>query len=266
MGPPDFTLTILGAGPAMPNPGGACSGYLARQGTSNLLVDCGPGVAGRLAQQVRPQELDAVVLSHLHADHHFDVVPLYYGLKYGERRPAARGLRLPLFVPPGGATYLRRLGELLDGDSAMFDDVYTVEEYAADRELAIGSFHLTFHPVQHYILSHAMRIRAEHGRLLVFSSDVGPCAELVEAARGADLFLCESTLVDRSQDHADPRRRGHLLASEAGAAARDAGARRLLITHYRANDAALAPHHRSSAASAFAGPVELAVEGTSYTV
>src|SRR2546430_2768897 len=83
------------------------------------------------------------------------------------------------------------------------------------------------HHVQHYIPSHAMRVRARSGATLVFSSDVAPCQQLVEAARDADLFMCESALTDASEDEAEPSKRGHMSAREAGAIARQAGARKL---------------------------------------
>src|SRR6266567_2594204 len=187
-----LTLTILGAGPAAPNPGGANSGYLLRQGDSAVVMDCGAGVAGRIVQQVPANRLAGVAISHLHPDHYFD-------------------------------------------------------------------------PVQHYILSHGMRVRSESGAVLAFSSDVAPCPQLIDVARDADLFLCESALLEPSQDEKDHKRRGHMSAGEAGAAAARANARRLLITHYRSgekNDA----HHLAAAQQTFSGPVELAREGANYVV
>jgi ribonuclease BN (tRNA processing enzyme) len=75
-----LTLTILGAGPAAPNPGGACSGYLLRQGESAVLIDCGSGIAGRIAQHVPAKRLRGVAIWHLLRAHYFDLVPLYYVL------------------------------------------------------------------------------------------------------------------------------------------------------------------------------------------
>ena len=105
-----LTLTILGAGPAAPNTGGACSGYLVRENGSAVLIDCGSGVAGRIGQHVPPRELRGVAISHLHPDHYFDLVPLYYILKFGEPRPDHLEQRLPVFVPPGGRAFLQSPG------------------------------------------------------------------------------------------------------------------------------------------------------------
>jgi ribonuclease BN (tRNA processing enzyme) len=256
-----LSLTVLGASPAAPNAGGACSGYLVRDGEANCLVDCGSGVAGRVAQHLPPDQLRGVAISHLHPDHFFDLVPLYYILKFGES-PARR---IPLFVRPGGREFLLRFGQLISNEADMFGDVFDLQEYAPGPEFSIGGLSFTFHAVQHYVASHAMRIRGNNGKVLTFSSDVAPCPPLVEAARAADLFMCESAIFDASQDREDPAQRGHMMAGEAGHIAREAGARRLLLTHYRSGPA-YDERHRKAAEQAFGGPVELAREGETYTV
>ena len=118
-----LTLTVLGAGPAGPNPGGANSGYLLRQDDRAVLIDCGAGIAGRIPLHVAVNRLNGVAISHLHPDHYFDLVALYYMLKYGEPRPVDLLRLLPVFVPPGGREFLNRFGELIANRSAMFDDM-----------------------------------------------------------------------------------------------------------------------------------------------
>src|ERR1700730_1995574 len=102
---PQLTLTILGASPAAPNPGGACSGYLLREGEAAVLMDCGPGSAGRSALHVAPNHLQGVAISHLHPDHYDDLVRLSYSLKFGEPRSVELSPLLPLFLPPGGREF-----------------------------------------------------------------------------------------------------------------------------------------------------------------
>src|SRR5215208_4777988 len=128
-----LTLTILGAGPAAPNPRGACSGYLLRQGDNAVLMDCGSGIAGRIPEQVPVNRLRGVAISHLHPDHYFDLVPLYYMLKFGEPRPATLSPRLEVWIPPGGREFFRKLGELIAEKASMLDDVFELCEYSADR-------------------------------------------------------------------------------------------------------------------------------------
>jgi ribonuclease BN (tRNA processing enzyme) len=224
-------------------------------------MDCGPGTAGQLGLHVQPGHLDGVAISHFHPDHYFDLVALYYLLKFGDRRAA----RLPLWIPPDGREFLNRFGQVISGRSAMLEDVFDLREYAPGCESSIGGLAFSFRLVQHYVPSYAMRVHGSGRGVLVFSSDVGPCAALPEAARDADLFLCESALLDASQDERKPEDRGHMTAAEAGAAAAAAGARRLLITHYRSgpdHD----EHHLAAARAAYTGPIELARPGVTYTV
>jgi ribonuclease BN (tRNA processing enzyme) len=256
-----LSLTILGASNAAPNVGGACSGYLVHDGAANALLDCGSGVAGRVAQHLPPHQLRAIAISHMHPDHYFDLVPLYYVLKFGGNFDQ----RVPVFVRPGGREFLQRFGQMISDEPDMLGDVFDIQEYSPGHDFDIGGLRITFFPVQHFVPSHAMRVQGSDGAVLTFSSDVAPCPTLVEAARGADLFLCESAILDRSQDRDDPAQRGHMLAGEAGAIAREAAARRLLITHYRSGPE-YDERQRGAAARSFGGPVELAQEGQTYQI
>ena len=93
-------LTVLGRHGPYPRPGGACSGYLIEDGATRVLVDCGSGVLSRLLGILRPEELDAIVLSHLHFDHCSDLFVMRYALDQQERsRRGARSVRVPLYTP-----------------------------------------------------------------------------------------------------------------------------------------------------------------------
>lgn len=258
---PPLTLTILASGPAAPNPGGGNSGYLVRYGESAVIMDCGPGAAGQIGLHVPPHELTGAAISHFHPDHYLDLVALYYLLKFGPQR---RG-RLPVWLPPGGRAFLDRFGQVISEKRAMLEDVFELREYSARDPVQIGALQFNFHPVQHYVPAFAMRVQAPAGAVLTFSGDVAPCDALPPAAHAADLFLCESSLLDLSQDEKDPKRRGHMTAAEAAAAAQAAGAKWLVITHYRSGPEADA-HHLQTARANFAGEVTLARPGMTYTV
>lgn len=255
---PSLRLTVLGASPAPTNPNGAGSGYLVRSSNERILVDCGPGVIGRLRAQVAVADLDAVVISHFHADHFIDLISLRYGLKYARWRP---GPKLPLYVPPKGDRLLARLGQVLDGDPRFFEGEMALVEYEPGQELRIGAIGLRPLPVDHFVPSFAMAIAAG-GRRLTYSADAAPCPTLLEAARGAHLFLCEATLASGAEE-AKAGRRGHMGADEAGILAREAGVQRLLLTHLPTDGAA---QRLQSAQQAFGPAVQLACEGHTYEV
>ena len=257
---PPFSVTVLGASPAWANPGGACSGYLLSRGSDRVLVECGSGVLSRLRQRLPLDQLSAIVISHLHADHFIDLVPLRYGLKYGRLRTDPR---LPLYAPPGGREFFDRLGAALDGDAGFFSDTYQLRDYVPGVPLNIGGLTFEFKQVRHYIPSHAMRIHA--GRVLAFSADAAVCPELIEIATGADLFLCEAAIDRIEQDDPDPANRGHMTAREAAELAAQARVKRLVLTHFHSgperNETTLA-----EARALFGGPTEFAQEGQSYVV
>ena len=254
-----LSLTVLGASPSTINPGGAASGYLVRGGGSAVLLDCGPGVVGRLRARLSIDQLDAVVISHFHADHFMDLVALRYGLKYGRWRTVGP---LLVYLPPSGEHYLATLGQALDGDPRCFSDVLALREYAAAQPLEIGGLRLTPRAVQHYVPAFAITLEHQ-GRKLAYSGDAAPCPALVEAARDVDLFLCEATLASGAEDNPPPAPRGHMGADEAGIVARTAGARRLLLTHLPAEAAG---QRLEAARRTFGRAVGLAREGRTYRV
>jgi len=248
-------LTVLGKSPSWADRDGACSGYLASVGELALLIDCGSGVFAKLRREIPYEDVGAVVVSHLHADHVLDLVPFAYALTYGPTRPAERPR---LHVPPGGRATLRALSGLWGRDT-LIEDAFEVEEYDVDGELAIGAARLRFCRVPHYVPSHAIELREQGapGRL-VFSSDCGPNDALAGFARAAELLLIESTLLDG--DGVEPA--GHLTAAQAGAIGAAAGVARLVLTHF--SDQLDAELLAARAQAEFGAAVELAAEGASY--
>src|SRR6188508_3528694 len=104
-------LTVLGKSPSWQDAGGACSGYLLEEEGTSLLLDCGNGVFSKLRRHVDYVDVDAVVISHLHADHFLDLVPFSYALTYAPRQqpvpvggyPGTDDPARPRLVAPAGA-------------------------------------------------------------------------------------------------------------------------------------------------------------------
>jgi len=218
-------LTVVGCSPAWPNPGGAHSGYLV-EGSGSLLLECGPGVLARLRQEGLWPTIDAIAITHFHLDHWGDLVPWVWGASYLERRDQEL-VRPELRVPPHGRAQLTHFGELL-GFPDMFERLFVLSEYEPDEPFEVAGFTVTASRVPHYDLE-AYGFRVSNGaRTLAYSGDSAPSDALVEIARDADIFVCESTLASSAHD---PPTRGHLALDEAVDAFERSGAKRLLITH-----------------------------------
>jgi ribonuclease BN (tRNA processing enzyme) len=251
-------LVVVGSSSAAPRPGRACSSYLLRTANAAVVLDLGNGALGKLQLAIDYRRLDAVVVSHLHADHFLDVIPLRFALK---RRPPLHGGRLPLWLPPGGAQILHQLCSMLtrSDEAAFLDEVFLVHEYDPARRLQIGDARLTFAQARHYIPAYAIRTESD-GASIVYSADTAPCGTVVELAGDASLFLCEATLGLGSEE--EPR--GHSSAYEAAEMAESAGAERLMLTHYSAADSADALV--AAARERFEGPVLAADDGLELSV
>lgn len=250
-------LTVIGNNGAVPRPGGACSAYLVEDLGKKILLDCGTGAYSRLQQKLNPFDLDAVIISHFHADHFFDLVPFRYALIYALR--GRRETPLPLWLPPGGKEQLSTFARSFGAPADFFAGVFALGEFGGHSQVEIGDVRLVFTPTQHYIPSYSIQLRGS--ATLTYSGDTALCDEAVSAATGADLLLCEATAQASTYDQT---RAGHLSAADAATVATRAGVRRLLLTHiWHELDPAISLRE---ARATFAGDVEVAVEGATYEV
>ncbi len=260
-------LTVLGKSPAWQDVDGACSGYLLEEGRTALLLDCGNGVFAKLRRFVDYVDVDAVVVSHLHADHFLDLIPFSYALTYASRHVAvdrSAGSEQParprLFSPPGGRDFFRRVVGAW-GNEGLVEEAFHLEEYEADSVLEIGPLRVSFSSVPHFVETYAISVEALNGGgRLAYGADSRPAEELVDFAKGADLFLVEATLPRPERTGA----RGHLTAEEAGEHGRRAGAKHVVLTHV--SDELDVQEVRERATRAFGADVDVAYEGAVYEI
>ncbi len=257
-------LTVLGKSPSWQDAGGACSGYLVEEGDTRVLVDCGNGVFAKLREHVDYVDVDAVVISHLHADHFLDLVPYSYALTYAPRQqpvpvPPWPGTDDPakpdLHVPPGGTAVFRRVVGAW-GNEDLIENAFHMREYEASSRLEIGDVVITFRAVPHYVETYALCVSAKGGTgRLVYGADTSPTDALKDFAKDADLLVIEATLPRPERTGV----RGHLTPGEAGEHAHEAGVDRVLLTHI--SDELDATWARDEARRTFSGRVDMASEG-----
>jgi ribonuclease BN (tRNA processing enzyme) len=246
-------LTVVGCSGSMPGPRSAASCYLVEHDGFSLVLDLGSGALGPLQRYVAPTDVDAVLLSHLHADHCMDLCGLYVALKYtprGHGDPEDRNGRVPVHGPPGtadrvAAAYGVGTDEL--GAVLSFHDVLP-------GTFTVGPFEVTAAAGLHPVRSHALRLSAG-GRSLVYTGDTAPVATVDALASGADVLLAEASFTASVDNPPDL----HLTATQTGELAARSGAGRLVVTHvppwYEPADAL------AEARTAYDGPAQAAVPG-----
>jgi ribonuclease BN (tRNA processing enzyme) len=262
-------ITVLGKSPSWQDAGGACSGYLLSDGETTLLLDCGNGVFAKLREHADYTQVDAVLISHLHADHMLDLVPYAYALTYAPRQqpvPVAgypgtdEPARPRLIAPPGAADCFHQLVGSW-GNEDLIDRAFALEEYDPAAPIEVGTLRARFKEVPHFTTTYAIDFSSDDGSgRFTYGADCRPGEELVEIAHQTDLLLVESTL-PRAERTGD---RGHMTPAEAGDHARRAGAKRVVLTHI--SDELDQDWARDEASEAYGGPVDVAREGATYEV
>ena len=241
-------LTVVGCSGSVAGPESPASCYLVEADGRRLVLDLGNGALGVLQRHVDLDEVDAVLLSHLHPDHCVDLCSFYVAQRY---RPGGRRPRIPVWGPAGTAERMARAyGLPTDPGMTGEFDFRTYQEEAFD----VGPFRVRVARVVHPVTAYALRV--EHaGRALVYSGDTAPTPALVEVAAGADLFVCEASFRD-GEENPDGL---HLTGRQAGEHAKAAEVGALVVTHVPPwGDTERA---RSEAAQAFDGPIAGARSG-----
>lgn len=235
-------VVALGTSGTFARFGQACSGYLFRAGGRAVLVDLGSGVLANLYRYLHPSDLDAIVLTHLHADHVADLYPLRLVLRYGERR---RPTPLPVHAPSGSCDALETFRPWAEpGD---LSEVFSFHDLP--DPLVVGPMSFSFVSTRHMVPTFGLVCRSE-GRALGLTSDTSWDPELPKRFAGCDVLL-----VDASYLGGQGIDLVHMSALEAGRLGAQAGAGRLVLTHLWPEvdpDAAVA-----EAAQAFDGPISV---------
>ena len=241
-------LTVLGAGPAYTDRAGATGAcYLVTEGATNILLDLGQGSFPRIFPHVAPQELDAIVVSHLHPDHFIDLVPLRHYLRYEFDPPR----RVRVLGPDALAERL----DALHAEPGFSAAVLDAERLGAGPH-QVGMLEVRASRVAHTEDSHAIRVTAADGQALVYSGDCGRAGDIAPLVRPGDAILAEVSFGPGPV----PEGAQHLDGPAVGRLATETAAGRVLLTHLQMGfDPATTI---SSVRDRYDGPVELVWPGS----
>ena len=238
-----FSITILGCDGSFPGPGGAASGYLLRGGGATVWLDCGPGTLAALQTHVGLDEVDAIVVSHEHPDHRNDLEGFAVACTYVGRRDG-----VAVYAPAG----VQEHGYHTDTPALDFTTVVDGSQFH------VGGMAFTASRTDHGPETMAVRVEAG-GRSLGYSADTGPGWSPRSLGPPLDLLLSEATFTAEHEGESH-----HLSGRQAGRLAREAGARRLLLTHlWPVTDRAAL---QAEAEAAYGAPVEVAEPGRTSAV
>ena len=260
----DLSLFFAGTAGSVPTARRGMPALLLRRGGDRLLFDCGEGTQRQLLRTVGLPDVQAVFLTHFHADHWLGLPGM---LKSFELRD--RDAPLTVYGPPGTGELMRAMrvvyGRLrypfdvveLEAADAVAGDGYEITPFNVrhrgrafgyaivederpgrfDAELATSlgvPFGPDFGRLQRGEVVNGVRpeqvVGPERpGRKIVISGDTSPCEMLRVAAHQADLLVHEATFTEEERDRA--LETGHSTARQAAELALEAEVRMLALTH-----------------------------------
>ncbi|WP_163989457.1 ribonuclease Z [Pyxidicoccus caerfyrddinensis] len=293
-------LTFLGTSAAQPTLHRNLSGLAVKADADLLLFDCGEGSQRQMVRFGTGFTVDAVFFTHFHADHYLGIIGFLRTLGMMGRTepmrlygppPAKRLLHQAVHLGLESLAFPIEIHEVKDGDimprggyaihAVGVDHRINALAYALVEDDRPGRFNLekaralgvpegpSFGKLQKgepVTLPDGREVKPEDvlgaarsGRRLVISGDTRPCASVVKAAKDADLLIHESTFSDDEQERALETR--HSTAREAARVAKEAGVRRLVLTHLSSRHDTDPGKLLAQAREEYKGPVEVAFDG-----
>ena len=221
------TVIILGSGTCVPSlKRSSCSVLIEIAGTK-LLFDSGSGTMKRLLEiGTKIIDISFIFYSHFHPDHTGELVSFLFATKYpyGNQRQTP----LTIIAGKGFSAFYNGLIMVYDGWIELAPGLLNIIELDNNTfdKRKFDDFSVDSLPVEPSNESIGYRITCSDGVSIVYSGDTDFNDNLINLARNADLFICESALPDALKV------KGHLTPSLAGEIATRANVRKLVLTHF----------------------------------
>ena len=242
-------IFLLGTGTAIPTKQHSPSGLIIKDGEQCLLFDIGPGTLGRLhLAGVQYDQINHLLLSHLHPDHTLDLATLLLIFNYAPNKE--RTTPFPITGCNGLEDFYKRMVNLYPEIAPLSYELQLHQVY--QDEFSIGKFKVKCAPTGHTPDSVAYRLD-DGNHSIVYSGDAAPQGELAQLAEAADILICECSFPSgwETQDH--------LNADTVSEIAQQAGVKSLVVVH--SYPPALAVDLIGQIRNHYHGEVQLAIDG-----
>ena len=218
-------LTVLGNNGPYPAPGGACSGYLVESENAKVVIDMGSGAFANLLKIIEdPEEIDAVILTHLHGDHMSDIFVMRYALELTGRNSKldrnGKTINTNLYCPNEPKAEFNLLSAF---------ERFNVIPIHETLQFNVAELQFSFARMIHGYPCYAVAV-SDGEKKMVFSGDTSWTQDLILFAEDADLLLIDSNF--RESDKRPDKKLAHLTAWECGIIAGQADVTKLLLTHF----------------------------------
>ncbi|WP_284141187.1 MBL fold metallo-hydrolase [Virgibacillus sp. LDC-1] len=209
-------LTVIGYWGAYPKENEATACYLIEQDETKILFDCGSGALSQLTNYISINEIDAVFISHIHADHIADLYCLEYAMRI-QQQLGNRNSALDVYI------YTEDLNHL----PLEYPTAIRAHSINLTSVIKVGKLEVTFAEMLHEIPTCAIKATNAKGTSLVYSGDSGYTPNLIRFSQDADLLLIECSFYQRQKGYV----KGHLSTTEVGEIASKANVGELVLTH-----------------------------------
>ncbi|XP_072394529.1 ribonuclease Z, mitochondrial isoform X2 [Diabrotica undecimpunctata] len=241
-------ILFLGTGSCIPNKTRNTSGILlALNENQNIIMDCGEGTYGQIIRFFGPElsskvlaNIDAIYVSHLHADHHIGLIGLLQGRKRAIRQLKAKKGPVVLFAPKQIMAWLNFYDKCFENIRPEFElvangDLEIVNPVLINKnknsilsKLNLQDINTCF--VKHCPNAFGVSLTCKNGIKITYSGDTMPSENLVQLGHNSDILIHEATMEDELAEEAVIKM--HSTTSQAIEVGNKMLAKNIILTHF----------------------------------